>query len=299
MPMLKVFQKRTNYLSYMGIPGRSQDEHFLYQEEAVFLAEHNSAIIFLNGKVLPISAVFTILNQFGISFLKYAAYAQLIKAGYILRRASSVQHKLATETPSFPTTSSAFHQPPELLERFPGFSQDGESLVIPPSSCQSPLLGIPDLSNEPKLEQISKLIKDLKTKVQVRSGHEPWTRCRPGYWPSFESLRSTENWHTYSREKDRLQQLTREHEQALRGWNQSSAPKHDYDIYANDGSYTHTKQSKPMYRLLVADDRYNSQIPSPIELAALTSASPIELLIASGDPGHLRIVKCSGDPLKL
>ena len=71
----------------MGIPGRSQDEHFLYQEEAVFLAEHNAAIIFLNGKVLPISAVFTILNQFGISFLKYAAYAQLIKAGYILRRA--------------------------------------------------------------------------------------------------------------------------------------------------------------------------------------------------------------------
>lgn len=71
----------------MGVPGKNPTEHFLHPEEAVFLVENNVAVIFLNGKVLPLSAAYTILQKFGISFLKYAAYSHLTKAGYILRRA--------------------------------------------------------------------------------------------------------------------------------------------------------------------------------------------------------------------
>lgn len=63
-------------------------DHFLYPEEAVFLAEHGAAVITTptNNQIVPLAAVFTILHHYDLSLLKYAAYVQMVKAGYVLRR---------------------------------------------------------------------------------------------------------------------------------------------------------------------------------------------------------------------
>lgn len=67
----------------MGIARK--DGHFLAPEEAVYLAEIGAAAILVDGKPLPLTHIYSILHHHRVSPLKYAAFARMTKAGYILR----------------------------------------------------------------------------------------------------------------------------------------------------------------------------------------------------------------------
>ncbi|KAI3421287.1 IG-like protein [Globodera pallida] len=144
-PMLKSIGKQTHHLAKMGI--RRSDGDFLRIDEALYLAELGAAVVLDPYRnPLAVAQLYTLMCSMGVSLFKYAVYAQLVRAGYVVRKpsefiSSSSGGSTSSECYSsadYAVKVSAFHFPPQLLDQFPSITASASddrlaiSLHIPP-----------------------------------------------------------------------------------------------------------------------------------------------------------------------
>uniref|UniRef100_A0A915DB63 tRNA-splicing endonuclease subunit Sen54 N-terminal domain-containing protein n=1 Tax=Ditylenchus dipsaci TaxID=166011 RepID=A0A915DB63_9BILA len=84
----RAVQQKTKQLSKMGHV-RKDGRQYLCIEEALYLVESGLAVVSLEKKRLAVAQLYHILESANISRLKYAAYSEMVQAGYVLKRSAA------------------------------------------------------------------------------------------------------------------------------------------------------------------------------------------------------------------
>ncbi|KAL7072935.1 hypothetical protein ACQ4LE_008208 [Meloidogyne hapla] len=322
-PLFKSIRKATSFLSKMGIQRR--DGHFLTIEEALYLSEIGAAIVVdQKGKQLTIPQLYKILGNLNVSLLKYTVYTQLIRAGYIVKipkkngeNQSSLGYSVKMKT---------FEFPKELMDQFPSVYSTNTRpfsyrLHLPQINTQSGITNLFKSDGEREHIQIVDLNTKMAEKVKNvefqlisnirRFDKEPWECLRPRYWPNFNSLRFCENWKTYQIKREAIIQNSRNRRGNKRGREDERKREngYDYELFSKGAT------NRPIYRVLIIDDRFPSGHPNFAELQYLIELPNLNngeqqinnlnnqlppLLVASGSPTCLRFIQIQkGDPQNL
>ncbi|CAK5030403.1 unnamed protein product [Meloidogyne enterolobii] len=329
-PLFKSIRKATSYLHKMGIQRR--DGHFLNIEETLYLSEIGGAIVVdQKGKQLTIPQLYKILGNLRVSLLKYTVFTQLIRAGYIVKTPKKNQENNNQSSFGYSVKMRTFQFPKELMDQFPHvYSTKLPSgpfsfrLHLPQINTQSGIthLFVSDIESEhikildlntKMAEKIKKSEFQLISNIR-RFDREPWECLRPRYWPNFNCLSSCENWKTYQIRREAIISNRRGNKRGRREEDEEGnnrEPGYDYELFNKSAT------NRPIYRVLVIDDRFPSGHPNFAELQYLTESPNYSnngeqkinnfnnyllppLLVASGSPNCLRFIQIQkGDPLNI
>ncbi|KAL3088857.1 hypothetical protein niasHS_009149 [Heterodera schachtii] len=241
-PMLRSIGKATHHLAKMGV--RRAHGDFLRIEEALYLAELGAAVVLNQNRApLTIPHLFSLMCSMNVSLFKYAVYAQLVRAGYVVRRPSDTAvTDDASSSASYAVKACAFHFPQHLLDQFPSIIPSSDerlavSLHLPPIqrvhednhgtvAMKATLLnknGIDGGGVDDDDEKLCITLDNLNVTMHehirkneqfllrdVRRQHsEPWNICRPRWWPSLRSLHDLDSWRVYALRREALLQKRR------------------------------------------------------------------------------------------
>jgi len=279
-PMLKASEPKTKFLAKMG--QARKDGHYFHPEEALYLTENNIASVLSDRKRLHLRQVYSLTAARGISMLKYAAYAQMVRAGYTIRRAGEISTpSTAAPLQLIPMTGACYRFPEELLNQFPNVAADLKTVHIPEVKMEVPLLG------EFNMQELIGLQESAKATTTYSTGQRdnaPWVNLRPAHWPVFDSLRNAGSWRIYEKQRDQL--IKSASRSRYIPPPRRAGLMHDYDVFTTTGSKVDTL---PNYRLLAIDERFNFSMPDLAVMSRLAKESSVPLLIATGPPSEVRI----------
>lgn len=285
--LLKVVQKRTNRVATMGIV---RDKcHFFFPEEGVWLMEAGQASIMFNGLPLSIQQGYNLLATSQVSFAKYFVYSYLKRAGYIVlpsHRNEELRSAAELAKPQEPSKSGEKSDllkfPQHLLDQFPSVSTKNWDLIeLHKRETFSEKFGV-----SPEFP--------VRTLSSFRTTRRPQERLRPGYWPRFDDVKTVNSWGAY---RELLQKVSRRKRPATGSI--STMLKPDYDVFASDGSYSHTIFPPPIFQLFVIESsRFG--LPSQMELLELSARVCVsKLVIAVVEHSMVLFYDASHQPVQL
>jgi len=107
--------------------------------------------------------------------------------------------------------------------------------------------------------------------LELRRDIQPWTGCRPRWWPSLHNVILSKDWKTYSELRSNLlNRKIQKHPPVTK-----SLPAYDYDVY------TSVQMKTPAYRLFIKEPSFGQM--DLFLLAQLSENMPTApLLVATG-----------------
>ncbi|KAL3084592.1 hypothetical protein niasHT_035591 [Heterodera trifolii] len=321
-PMLRSIGKATHHLAKMGV--RRAHGDFLRIEEALYLAELGAAVVLNQNRApLTIPHLFSLMCSMNVSLFKYAVYAQLVRAGYVVRRPSDTAvTDDASSSTSYAVKACAFHFPQRLLDQV--FLLNGNvqkiSLHLPPIqrvhednhgtvAMKATLLnknGIDGGGVDDDDEKLCITLDNLNVTMHehirkneqfllrdVRRQHsEPWNICRPRWWPSLRSLHDLDSWRVYALRREALLLQKRRHQNnrqptTAQSFNDSCFA---YELFPDERAST-----KPIYSVIIIEPFSIAGASAQPNFALLHKLATdcrshgTQLLLATGTPSCVRI----------
>uniref|UniRef100_A0A0N5AEX7 tRNA_int_end_N2 domain-containing protein n=1 Tax=Syphacia muris TaxID=451379 RepID=A0A0N5AEX7_9BILA len=270
--MLEVIQKRTSRLETMGVV--CGKKHLFFPEEAVWLMEAGQAAITFRGNTFSIQhgdATFHLLASSEVSFTKYLVYSYLKRAGYIVLRSNRASQgctnmkKLSNSNEQQSTAHCEPKQfPQELLDQFPSISTNKPTAMS--LYKQEKFANCFCVSSDFPVRRICDYSLTFRFKE----------RLRPYHWPRLDKISASAiGWSDYREAVEKAFSRKRCNDDAT-----SCLLQPDYDIYANNGTYSHTYPPSPLFQLLVWENSFFG-VPSQSDIRNLSSQGCVaKLLIA-------------------
>ncbi|CAI4221127.1 unnamed protein product [Auanema sp. JU1783] len=281
-PNLKVIHKCRSYLATMGVPANN-GEHYLWPEEAIFLLEMCSAVIYCSGKPLTLLEGYRILEEKKVPHFKYLIYASLKKAGFVITRPkkkNDVWKK--SQTPNKHSCNSG-EKPKEacsLYDSFPSLSKNG--------------LHIPLLNSSNKYIPFTADFKTPDNSVlQITRDADRLAPCRPSYKPSFEKINTARNWTEFRILREEM--LKSKKKCFMRSSETTMISNDNIDFEIHPSTYSFHSMQEPLHRV-VCFDVVNGEIDIHKLCSNYKNAG---VIVAIHQHGKINFIRSSGEEIKM